>query len=319
MTHFPTRKPVELEHRPATQSWLVDTLWGEQAVGILGGDPKTGKTFMALDLAIAVASGQPCLRHYPVQTPGPVLLYAAEDAAHIVRARLEGIAHAAQTCFETLDIAIIDTPVMRLDEAEHRQRLANTVSQVRPRVLILDPLVRLHSRDENAVGEIAPILAFLRDLQRSFATAVLLVHHARKSGGNRPGKALRGSGELFAWTDSLAYLQRRKQRIVMTLEHRAAASHDDIELELVTLEHGPALRRVAPAGTSQTTETPRDRILQVLEGADTPLSVRQIRERAGVRNATVSATLEQLCCADRVIRNRHGYIISREQPGLPFA
>ena len=319
MTHFPTRKPVELEHRPATRSWLVDTLWQEQGVGILGGDPKTGKTFMALDLAIAVASGQPCLGHYPVRTPGPVLLYAAEDADHIVRARLEAIAHTARTPFESLDIAVIETPVMRLDEADHRDRLANTVSQVRPRVLILDPLVRLHSRDENAVGEIAPILAFLRDLQRSFATAVLLVHHARKSGGNRPGKALRGSGELFAWTDSLAYLQRRRQRIFLTLEHRAAPSHDDIELELVTHDHGPALRRAAPTGAPPPDETPRDRILQVLEGADTPLSVRQIRERAGVRNTTVSTALEQLCAAGRISHARRGYTIRRDQPGLPFA
>ena len=112
--------------------------------------------------------------------------------------------------------------------------------------------------------------------------------------------------------------QRRKHCIFMTAEHRAAASHDDIELERVTLEHGPALRRVAPTGTSSPAETPRDTILQVLEGADTPLSVRQIRECAGVRNATVSTAIEQLCSADRVIRNRHGYTINREQPGFPF-
>ena len=40
------------------------------------------------------------------------------------------------------------------------------------------------------------ILGFLRDLQRRFETAVLLVHHARKSGATRPGQALRGSSEL---------------------------------------------------------------------------------------------------------------------------
>ena len=318
MTPFPIRKPIELEQRPVTRTWLVDTLWGEQAVGILAGDPKTGKTFWALDLAIAVASGTPCLRHYPVQTPGPVLLYAAEDASHIVRTRLEGIAHAAQTRFETLDIAVIDTPVIRLDEAEHREQLAHTVSCVQPRVLILDPLVRLHSRDENAVSEIAPILAFLRELQRTFATAVLLVHHARKSGGSRPGQALRGSGELFAWADTLAFLQRRKKRTFLTLEHRAAPSHDDIELELVTLEHGPALRHVPASGTAAPHETPDDRIIQVIEAADTPLSQRQIRERAGVRNATVSTILEQLCRSGRLSRNPHGYTIRRDQPDLPF-
>ena len=56
MTAFPTLRPGELEDRPRQQDWLVDTLWGEQAVGILGGEPKCGKTFLALDIAVAVAS-----------------------------------------------------------------------------------------------------------------------------------------------------------------------------------------------------------------------------------------------------------------------
>ena len=67
MTAFPTRRPRELEDHPRQQDWLVDTLWGEQAVGILGGEPKCGKTFLALD--IAVASAAPCLRRFPVGRP----------------------------------------------------------------------------------------------------------------------------------------------------------------------------------------------------------------------------------------------------------
>ncbi len=42
MNGFPTRAPIELEDRPREQQWLVDTLWGEQAVGIVGGEPRRG-------------------------------------------------------------------------------------------------------------------------------------------------------------------------------------------------------------------------------------------------------------------------------------
>ena len=38
MKGFPTRAPADLEHRPRQQQWLVDGLWGRQAVGIVGGD-----------------------------------------------------------------------------------------------------------------------------------------------------------------------------------------------------------------------------------------------------------------------------------------
>ena len=127
MSALPTRAPTELEDRPPHQQWLVDTLWGRHAVGIIGGEPKCGKSFLALDLAVAVAAGVPSLRHFPAVQPGRVLMYAAEDAGHLVRSRLEGIARAAATPFHHLDIALIDVPALRLDQHADRQRLHDTV------------------------------------------------------------------------------------------------------------------------------------------------------------------------------------------------
>ena len=46
----------------------------------------------------------------------------------------------------------------------------------RPDLLILDPLVRLHAIDENAAGEIAALLGYLRLLQRKTGVAIALVH-----------------------------------------------------------------------------------------------------------------------------------------------
>ena len=45
------------EHR-----WLIEDLWADEAVGIVGGEPKCGKSFLALDMVVAVAGGEPCLR-----------------------------------------------------------------------------------------------------------------------------------------------------------------------------------------------------------------------------------------------------------------
>ena len=49
-----------------------------------------------------------------------------------------------------------------------------------PRLLILDPLIRLHRLDENGASQIAALLSYLRRLQRAFRVAILVVHHARK-------------------------------------------------------------------------------------------------------------------------------------------
>ena len=305
---FPTRAPIELEDRPRQQQWLIDGLWGRQAVGIGGGEPKCGKSFLALDLAVAVAAGVPCLRRFPADEPGPVLLFAAEDAGHIVRARLEGIASAAGARFDALDIAVIDVPALRLDHRADRQRLVETVERIRPRLVVLDPLVRLHGVDENTVAEVAPILGFLRDIQRRFATAVVLVHHARKSAATRPGQALRGSSELHAWGDSNLYLRRRDRQILMTVEHRAAAGLNDIEIELADDGKGPALRlrQVDAADAEPRPETPERRILQALAEADAPLSQRQIRERAATRHHTVGAIVRTLLREGRIRHDSEG-------------
>lgn len=320
MNGFPTRTPTELEDRPRARRWLVEALWSEQGVGIVGGEPKCGKSFLALDIAVAVAAGVPCLRHFRPAGSGAVLLFAAEDAGHIVRTRLEGIAQAAGARFETLDIAVIDVPTLRLDHRNDRQRLIETVERVRPSLLVLDPLVRLHGIDENAVAEVAPILGFLRDIQRRFETAVLLVHHARKSGATRPGQALRGSSELHAWGDSNLYLRRRDKRILMTIEHRDAPGLEDLEIELADDGHGPALRLrpAKPDRAEPEPDTPERRILHALDDADAPLSQRQIRERAATRPATVAETLKRLVRQRRVERAPEGgYRIANQHATTP--
>jgi hypothetical protein len=158
--------------------WLIDGLWAAEAVGIVGGEPKCCKSFLALDMAVAVASGAPCLGRFAPVEPAGVLLFAAEDALHVVRRRLEGIAFGAGTTLDALDIQVITAPTLRLDLVEDRQRLAETVEHPRPRLLILDLFVRLHRIDENVSGEVAPLLAYLRELQRrhAVAVAVVLVH-----------------------------------------------------------------------------------------------------------------------------------------------
>ena len=178
--------------------------------------------------------------------PGRVLLYPAEDALHVVRRRLEGICAAAGAALAELDVQVITAPSLRLDLDADRARLDETVARLKPRLLVLDPFVRLHRIDENVSGDVAPLLAFLRDLQRRHAVAVAVVHHARKGAGAiRAGQALRGSSEFHAWGDSNLYLRRDgDDRIVLTVEHRAAAAMSGVTLELAQRDDALALQTV---------------------------------------------------------------------------
>jgi len=153
---------------------------------------------------------------------------------------------AAGAALAELDVQVITAPSLRLDLDTDRARLDDTVARLKPRLLVLDPFVRLHRIDENVSGDVAPLLAFLRELQRRHAVAVAVVHHARKGAGAiRAGQALRGSSEFHAWGDSNLYLRRDSDdRIVLTVEHRAAAATPSVTLELAQRDHALALQPV---------------------------------------------------------------------------
>jgi AAA domain len=306
---LPVEPAWRLAARPDESRWLVTGLWAEQAVGIVGGEPKCCKSFLALELAVAVASGAPCLRHFAVPHPGRVLLYAAEDALHVVRQRLEGICAAAACSLTDLDLQVITAPTLRLDSPADRAALERTVAALKPRLLILDPFVRLHRIDENASGEVAPLLAYLRELQRGHALSVLVVHHAKKSAtGIRAGQALRGSSEFHAWGDSNLYLRRSADALSLTIEHRAAPSPPSITLELKACGEALALQLVQPPRqTPPASNSIYERITAALQNTARPLTIKELRPLCRVRNATLYEQLAALISAGHVLRTPEGY------------
>jgi len=309
MTLLPVQPAYRLAERSEEHRWLVTGLWSEQAVGIVGGEPKCCKSFLALDLAVAVAAGVPCLRRFAVPRAGRVLLFAAEDALHIVRRRLEGISAAASVALANLDIQVITAPTLRLDLDADRRNLAETVATLQPRLLILDPFVRLHRIDENASGEVAPLLAYLRELQRRHDVAVLVVHHAKKGGGGvRAGQALRGSSEFHAWGDSNLYLRRDGEDLSLSVEHRAAPSMPPITIELA--QHGTALALEVIDRRDPATPPPSsldERITATLAGADAALPFAELRAGCRVRATTLYQRLAVLADTGRVVKTDDGY------------
>lgn len=329
MNGLPTRRAHELTLRTPQQRWLIEPLWAERAVGIIGGEPKCCKSLLALELAVAVASGRACLRRFSVARSGTVLLYAAEDSLALVRERLEGIAATAGAELVELPIQVITAERIRLDSAHDRERLSATVAAHRPVLLILDPFIRLHAIDENASAEVAPLLAYLRSLERRYQVAVAVVHHARKAAGRmRSGQALRGSSEFHGWGDSNLYLRRTPgaagspaatewpgaDRLVLEAEHRAAASPAPMTLRLRTECDRPALELVdepahhrGPTDGRLGDKSARQRVEQALANLDQPVTLRRLRELCRIRTETLSETLTSMIETGHIVHTDRGY------------
>jgi AAA domain len=228
----------------------------------------------------------------------------------MVRRRLEGICAAGSLRLAALDIQVITEPTLRLDLEPVRRSLDETVAQLKPRLLVLDPFVRLHRVDENASGEVAPLLAYLRELQRRHAVAVLVVHHAKKGAGRvRAGQALRGSSEFHAWGDSNLYLRKQADdTLTLTVEHRAAPSMPALTLELAKHAHAVALNVVErPTSSNPRRASVDERIIAALTGIDQPLPFAELRALCRTRSATVYDRLDALVAIGCLVKSPDGY------------
>jgi hypothetical protein len=314
---LPVIRAAALQSASKLQNWLIEGLWMTQAVGILGGAPKCGKTWMALDMAVSVASGSLCLGAFAVHSPGPVLLYAAEDSSTALRARIESLARTRGLDFDNLDVRVIAADSLRLDLPADQSRLEATVMLHRPVLLVLDPLVRIHMADENVSGQMAALLGYFRSLQRKTGVAIALVHHARKnvSPGAGAGYSLRGSSDLYAFIDSFLYMRKNRDQLTLSAEHRAAPGLGPLALELVSSSSADATMylKLASSEAQMGCVAPADplqsRILQLLSGATEPLTVDTLRSQLQVRNQRVVEALRQLSSQGKVERLPHGYAI----------
>ena len=313
---LPVVRVGEIASEASPQRWLVEELWGARSVGVIGGAPKCAKTWLGLDMALSVATGTACLGKYAVPQPGPVLVYLAEDALLAVRERVAGMARHRGLDLAGVDIHVITAPVLRLDRGADRTRLLETTKQLRPRLLLLDPLVRLHGIDENNAGEVAELLAYFRSLQRQFDLSVLLVHHTRKNaaGGVAAGQGLRGSGDIHAFGDSNLYLRRTREHLILSSEHRAAPAAASVSLELVVanpqtihlevigeLRDGSA--KLAMDGKQRSLE---ERVLDLL-GQGATVTRAKLRDSLGVKNERLGEALEVLERTGRLCRTPAGW------------
>lgn len=305
---LPVVRVGEIPCEDHAQRWLVEELWGESSVGLIGGAPKCSKTWLGLDLALSVATGTACLGKYAVPRSGPVLVYLAEDALSVVRERVAGMARHRGLELANVEIHVITAPTLRLDREPHRQRLFQTAKQLRPRLLLLDPLVRLHGIDENNAGEVAGLLAYFRSLQRELDLSVVLVHHTRKNaaGGVAAGQGLRGSSDLHAFGDSNLYLRRTSQRLVLSSEHRAAPASPPVVLELTATDAQTTHLEVVAELDGQQRHNLQEQVLAVLApGAGQTRA--KLRDALSVKNERLGEALESLEQAGRIRRTPTGW------------
>lgn len=222
--------PLELNKFLTLDLPQKESYWGEglvdpQSIIIIGGGSKIGKTIFALNLGLRLAQGRPFL-DFPITSPTKVLLIQQEVRDASIQKRLKimltGITVPPDNFYYKGMCALkIDTP-------EGVATLRKWVSDIKPQVLILDPLYKLHNRDENSSREMLLVIDEIDRLRRDYGLAVIIVHHHTKQAKKQAGaRQLRGSSVLFDYGDSylsLSPIGKNRGAVWLNFELRNAES-----------------------------------------------------------------------------------------------
>lgn len=183
---------------------------------ILGAPPKANKSFIAINMGLALAEGRPLFNAvyksgtpvFPVIKPCRVLYIEQELGQTGLKQRLAGIL--LENRPENFFIKTRDT-ALRLDTEPGIAVIRGEVAQVKPDVVIFDPLAKFHLEDENSAQGMGFVMRNLDHLIQDFGTAVIVIHHTKKPNDEYPsrgGDRLRGSSAVFADVDSLMEIER---------------------------------------------------------------------------------------------------------------
>lgn len=204
--------------------WLVEDVVPAGGCCWLFGPPKSLKSWSALDLALAVASGQTWLGRRT--TPGRVWIVDAESIAARLQDRLQRLAAGRGLATADLSNLIVECPGrFLLSRMRDLERFRRSVREIQPALIVLDCWQRFHALDENKAADMGPLLGDLREA--AAGAAAIAIHHARKpqngqGRGSSTGDRIRGSSDLWAWADAALAVTRRGAHVTIAVEGRWA-------------------------------------------------------------------------------------------------
>lgn len=159
------------------------------------------KSWLGQHIAQCRASGSDFLGRYAVRE-GNALLIDAENIPKEIRKRLRMIRKSLGIEI-TGNVCLLSKPDFLLDNPKNVDGLIEVLRGVERMTIVIDPLIRFHTGNENSAQDMSRITRALNHIQRELGATIILMQHQAKPGFFAPKgiHAVRGSSELYAWPD----------------------------------------------------------------------------------------------------------------------
>jgi hypothetical protein len=215
------------------ERWIVADLI-PVGLTVLAGKSNTRKSWLALELAHAVALGEDFWGQR--SDAGPVIYYALEDSLENTQDRCVAQNHPAD-----VDIDVV-TDFDKAERTDVIETIGKDMAVSRPNLVIVDTLsTLLRSMDQNSPEAMTEALSRLQSLAFEFGAAICVVHHAKKAKTDIDSldegdwyDAIRGSTAIVNSADAKFLIDARRGKGETEARVRAGGRRfrDEIDLRL---------------------------------------------------------------------------------------
>jgi hypothetical protein len=177
-----------------TPRFMCRPVWPADAYGVIAAEDKAGKTWVALDAAVSVASGTPWLGYFEVDDPGAVLIFMGEGGKRKIVRRIRAVSEGRG--IDPNDLPIRVSPrVPHLMDKQHVERVREELAIYAAKLVIVDPLY-LAARGSRG-SDLYEMGACLEDIQhacQNTGAALMIIHHWNKTGRGKGAGRMSGVG-----------------------------------------------------------------------------------------------------------------------------
>lgn len=241
--------------------WTVDELLPE-GLAVLVSPPKFGKSWMSLQLSVAVATGAEFL-NYPTRK-GEVLYLALEDSARRLQDRLAYFVQDGVEAPDNLHFAIKAGQIGMGLEDEIRAFIEAHPGTV---LIIIDVFARVRpesSPKKNQYFEDYSVMGGLKDIADRYKIAILIIHHTRKmSDSSDYVNNISGTNGISGSCDTIFTIERENRNDPTSILN---VTGRDVQPQEITIRRDPDSQhwcRTTPI--SHTTDPVERRIIQLLQ------------------------------------------------------
>ncbi len=192
--------------------WTVDKIIQRGANGFFGAFPKVGKSWAAVDLAIALALGLPWFG-FDVPRSVRTALITREDTPNLTRWRMERLlcGRGRERCELEGKLFVNSreqSPSFKLDRPELFGPMVESLRQFKPEFVLLDVLNIMHTCEENDNTAMGLVMEQLNILKHEVGCDIGVCHHFNKNGEGSLTQRLRGAGAIAGWAEWVVGIEK---------------------------------------------------------------------------------------------------------------